>query len=147
MTETIQCRWLNEGHPTSKRTQSRSLNRSLISCIALRVPSPPAHPLARSQFTNLGVNAAVKPIRTGKNKVLCTVYASTSIAYNPSWPPALPPAFDRSSISPRPGSGGREYTKLNNHALADAAMEETYSAPRRLIPANATVKSTTDITM
>lgn len=76
----------NQYQSYGKRTQSRFLNRSFTSCMALRVPSPPAHPRARNQFTILGVKAAVNPIRTGKNKVLCTVYASTSIAYNPSCP-------------------------------------------------------------
>jgi len=125
------------------RTQFRSLNRSRISCTALRVPSPPAHPFARSHFTNRGVNAAVTPIRTGRNSVLCTVNASNSIAYKLSCPPVAT-IFDISSISSRPGSGGREYTRLYNHIFADAATEETYSAPRRLTPMKATAKSAAD---
>lgn len=125
----------------SQCTQSRPLNRSFISCTALRVPGPPAHPLARSQFTSLGVKAAVHPIRIGRNRVLCMVYASTSMAYSPSCPPFL----GTSSISSRPGSGGRAYARLSSHAFADAAIEETYSAPSRLTPAKATVMSMTDI--
>ena len=122
------------------RTQFRSLNRSRISCIALRVPSPPAQPLARSHLTNRGVKAAVTPIRTGRNNVLCTVNASRSIAYKLSCPPVAT-IFDISSISSRPGSGGREYTRLCSHVFAVVAMEETYSAPRRLTPMKATAKS------
>src|SRR6266851_2084783 len=138
----MMCKKFSPGAP--QRAQSRSLNRSLISCTALRVPSPPTHPLARNQFTSLGVQTAVRPIRIGRN-VLCTMYASTSIAYSPSCPPAPAPAPLVTSISSRPGSGGREYTKLSSHALADATADETYSAPSRLIPTNATAKSTVDI--
>lgn len=56
--------------------QSRSLSHSSISCMALRGPCPQVQPFTHSQFTSLGV----KPIRTGQNRALCMVNASTSLA-------------------------------------------------------------------
>ena len=78
-------------------TQSRLLllflYLSLISWAALFVPALPAHPLDLSHPTSLGVTAAVTPTLTGKNNVLCTVYASATIAHNPSEPaPCTAPA-------------------------------------------------------
>jgi len=49
------------------------LTLSRISWLALRAPSVPVHPRLASQLTKRGVTAAVKPIRTGKKRVLCTV--------------------------------------------------------------------------
>ena len=53
------------------QNQSKSFRiRFLISCAALLAPAPPAQPLARSQPTNLGVKAAVKPTLCEKEIIL-----------------------------------------------------------------------------
>ncbi|KAF7362015.1 PPM-type phosphatase domain-containing protein [Mycena venus] len=112
-------------------------------CVAARtVPAPPAHPLCRSQPTSVGVRYAVSPTRTGRKSVLCTVYASITIAIKPS----CPPCDGAGSSSSNPGSGRLRADQPNckpfcgrrealdvfgtddiYEAECDAKVEETYA--------------------
>jgi hypothetical protein len=127
----------------SKLYRPPFLNLSRISSAARLVPAPPAQPLVLSHLTNLGVTHAVNPTLTGKNRVLCTVYANTSMAYKPSEPPdPCPPLIG--SISSLPGSAGLDEIWSWTKPLTASVILCTCSAPIRLIPAKATVKSSVE---
>jgi len=115
------------------------LSRSRM-CVAARiVPAPPAQPLCLSHLTSDGVSHAVSPTRTGRNSVLWTVYASSSIAYRPSCPPFVGAA----SSSSRPGSGGFEGINPSANSFTDNVSRSRYSAPMIFMRPNDTPKSST----
>lgn len=77
----------------------------------------------------------VRPARKGKKSVLCTVYASTTIAYKLSDPASVEFSFPGST-----GAGSRPSIP-RTCALTKAVNWPTCSAPKKFMRANATPKS------